>query len=239
MAYSTENSPAPSLILEFQSVILPRDMEGKLLLKDIRSGLAPLNEKIVNHLYIVDAEKGELPLDKIKAFAANQYYIVSFDTRSLALMLSRSTNLEELRFFEEMVKGDLEGLSHLLKMTEALGFTSQELENYAPIPEAVAYTHYLSTLAQFASPGVQAIALVANLPVWGSNCGRLSKALREKYQINETSFLDLFSAPTEGMEAEALQIVDCYLPVEEKPARRAARFIQAYELMFWDGIYGG
>ncbi len=227
------------MILQFQSVILPHDMQGGLLLKEIRSGLAPLNQKIANHPYIVDAEEGVLPLDKIKAFAANQYYIVSFDTRSLALMLSRSTNLEELRFFEKMVKGDLEGLSHLLKMTEALGLTSQELEDYAPIPEAVAYTHYLSTLAQFASPGVQAMALVANLPVWGSNCGRLSQALREKHQINETSFLDLFSAPTEAMEAEALQIVDCYLPVEEKPARRAARFIQAYELMFWDGIYRG
>lgn len=227
------------MIVEFQRGILAHIMKGEPLLKEVRSGLAPLNEKIINHPYIVDAEKGLLPPNKIRAFAANQYYIVSFDTRSLAVMLSRSRNLEELRFFEKMVKGDLEGLSHLLKMTEALGFTSPELEVYAPIPEAVAYTHYLSTLAQFASPGVQAVALVANLPVWGSNCGRLSKALRERYQINETSFLDLFSAPTEGMEADALQIVDCYLPEEEKLARRAARFIQAYELMFWDGVYRG
>jgi len=213
-------------------------MEAELLLKEIRSWLAPLNEKILSHLYIVDAERGALSLDKIKAFAANQYYIVSGDSRSLALMLSRSTNLGELRFFEKMAQGDLEGLSHLSKMTEALGFTSRELEDYIPIPEAVAYTHYLSALAQFASPGVQAMALIANLPVWGSNCGRLSKALREKYRIKETSFLELFSAPTEGMEAEALQIIGSYLPEKEKSARRAAKLIQAYELMFWDGIYG-
>jgi len=214
-------------------------MQAKLLLEEIRSWLAPLNEKILGHQYIVDAEKGALSLDKIKAFAANQYYILSGDARSLALMLSRTTNLQELGFFENMAKADLDGLRHLLKMTEALGLSSQELEDYIPIPEAVAYTHYLSTLAQLASPGVQAMALIANLPVWGSNCGRLSKALREKYQIKETSFLDLFSAPTDGMEAEALQIVDCYLPEEEKHARKAARFIQAYELMFWDGIYRG
>lgn len=214
-------------------------MQAKLLLEEIRSWLAPLNEKILGHRYIVDAEKGALSLDKIKAFAANQYYILSGDARSLALMLSRTTNLQELGFFENMANADLDGLRHLLKMTKAVGLSSQELEDYIPIPEAVAYTHYLSTLAQFASPGVQAMALIANLPVWGSNCGRLSKALREKYQIKETSFLDLFSASTDGMEAEALQIVDCYLPQEEKHARRAARFIQAYELMFWDGIYRG
>jgi hypothetical protein len=101
----------------------------------------------------------------------------------------------------------------------------------------LAYSHYLSTLGQFASPGVQAIALIANLPVWGSNCGRLSKALRDTYHIEETSFLDLFSASTEGIEAAALGIVDCYLPGQERAMRKAARLIQAYELMFWDGIH--
>jgi thiaminase len=212
-------------------------MGAKALLKDIRSWLAPLNERIQNHPYIIDAEKRALPLEKIKAFSANQYYVVDGDVRSLALMLSRSTNSEELRFFEEMMKGDLEGLARLLRMAEALGLSSQELENYSPIPEALAYSHYLCTLAQFASPGVQALALIANLPVWGSNCGRLSKTLRDQYQIEETSFLDLFSASAEGIEAPALRIVDRYLPGQEESMRRAARLIQAYELMFWDGIY--
>jgi len=212
-------------------------MVAEALLKDIRSWLAPLNERIQNHPYILDAEKRALPLEKIKTFAANQYYVVNGDVRSLALMLSRSRDSEELGFFEEMMKGDLEGLIRLLRLAKALGFSSQELENYSPIPEALAYSHYLCTLAQFASPGVQALALIANLPVWGSNCGRLSKTLRDKYQIEETSFLDLFSASAEGIEAPALRIVDHYLPAEEKPMRTAARLIQAYELMFWDGMY--
>jgi thiaminase len=212
-------------------------MGAEALLKDIRSWLAPLNERIQNHSYIIDAEKGALSLERIEAFTANQYYIVDGDVRSLALMLSRSTNSEELRFFEEMMKGDLEGLARVLRMAEALGLGLQELQNYNPIPEALAYSHYLSTLAQFASPGVQAMALIANLPVWGSNCGRLSKTLRGKYQIEETAFLDLFSASAEGIEAPALRIADCYLPGEEKSMRTAARLIQAYELMFWDGIY--
>ena len=212
-------------------------MGAEALLEDIRSWLAPLNERIQNHSYIIDAEKGALSLERIEAFAANQYHIVDGDVRSLALMLSRSTNSGELRFFEEMMKGDLEGLARISRMAEALGLGLEELQNYNPIPEALAYSHYLSTLAQFASPGVQAMALIANLPVWGSNCGRLSKTLREKYQIEETSFLDLFSASAEGIEAPALAIADCYLPGEEKSMRAAARLIQAYELMFWDGIY--
>ncbi len=134
-------------------------MNAKSLLKDIRSSLAPLNKKILNHPYIIDAEKGVLPLVKIKAFATNQYYIISRDARSLSLMLSRTTNPEELKLFEKLAKGDLDGFYCIMKMAEALGFTVQELEDSDPIPDAVAYTHYLCALAQFASPGEQAMAL--------------------------------------------------------------------------------
>jgi thiaminase len=210
-------------------------MEAKVLLRELREHLKPLNEKILNHPYILEVEKGILPEDRIKTFVINQHYIINGDARSLSLMLSKSKNSEELYFFKIIAEGDIEALNHLLKMAETLGL--ERLEDYSPIPEAVVYTHYLTALAQFYSSGVQAMALIANLPVWGSNCCRFSKALKEKYQIKETSFLDLFSASTEEMENKALNIIDYYLPEEEKAMRMSATFIQAYELMFWDGIY--
>jgi thiaminase len=212
-------------------------MKAESLLKDIRSSLIPLNDKILNHPYIIEAEKGILPMDKIKAFAANQYYIISHDAKSLSLMLSRATSLDEIKLFRKLAEGDLEGLHCIIKMAEELGFTIQDLENYDPIPDAVAYTHYLCALAQFTSPGEQIMALTANLPVWGLNCGRLSEALRVKYNIKETSFLDLFAGSTDELEREALQIIERYLPEKENAMRRVVRLIQAYELMFWDGLY--
>lgn len=206
-------------------------------LEKTRSWLAPLNMRILDHPYISEAEKGSLPLDRVKAFAANQYYIVSHDARSLALIVSRSTSGEELEFFNTILKGDVEALPLLIRMAEALGWRVSDLEDYTPIPEAVAYAHYLTALAHFASPGEQAVALIVNLPIWGSNCKRLSMALKEKYGIEETSFLDLFAQPMAKSEEAALSIINRYLP-EEKRMRRVARLIQAYELMFWDGIYG-
>ena len=212
-------------------------MEAESLLKEMRDWLAPLNEKISRHLYIGEAEKGALPLDKVKAFVTNQYYIVSHDIKSLALMLSRSLTRGEADFFKNVLDGDVEGLKLLVKLAESLRFSVQELENYSPIPEAVAYTHYMATLASFASPGEQAMALIVNLPVWGSNCGKLSKALREKYNIEETGFLDIFTSPMDEAEKEALKVMEGYLPGRREPMKRAAKLIQAYELMFWNGIY--
>jgi len=223
------------LTFNFRSIEL-NTMEAKVLLKEIRKDLEPLNKKILNHPYILDAEKGVLPEEKIKAFVINQHYIISGDARSLCLMLSRAKGPEEIEFFKTIAEGDIEALNQLLKMARALDVN---LEDSLPIPEAVVYSHYLTALAQFYSSGVQAMALIANLPVWGSNCLRFSKALREKYKISETSFLELFSAPTEEIEEKALSIVEYYLPPEETLMRMSAAFIQTYELMFWDGIYRG
>ena len=212
-------------------------MDAISLLKDVRDWLAPLNRRILGHPYIAEAEKGTLHVDKVKAFVTNQYYIVSYDIKSLALMLSRSVTGREAEFFKNALNGDMEGLRLLIKLAESLGFSVQELESYAPIPEAVAYTHYLAALACFASVGEQAMALIVNLPVWGSNCGKLSKALRERYRIDETGFLDIFASPMEEAEKEAVQVMEGYLPARREHMKRAAGLIQAYELMFWNGIY--
>jgi len=212
-------------------------LEAMSLLEDVRDWLAPLNQKILGHPYITEAEKGTLHLDKVKAFVTNQYYIVSYDIKSLALMLSRSVTRKEADFFKNVLNGDVEGLRLLVKLSECLGFSVEELENYTAIPDAVAYTHYLAALACFASPGEQAMALIVNLPVWGSNCGKLSKALRERYGTNETGFLDIFASPMEEAEKEALQVMEGYLPARREHMKKAAKLIQAYELMFWNGIY--
>ena len=214
------------------------DVVTNSILDEIRSWLAPLNKRILNHPYISEAEKGDLPLGKVEAFVANQYYIIDHDARSLALMASRSKSVDEFEFFNTILNGDAEALPLLIKMSTALGWGLRDLDDYTPIPEAVVYSHYLTSLAHFASPGEQAMALIVNLPVWGSNCKRLSRALKDNYGMEETSFLDIFARPMAESEEAALSVINRYLN-EKKCMRKAARLVQAYELMFWNGIYGG
>lgn len=212
-------------------------MEATALLKEVREQLAPLNEKILNHPYLAEAEKGSLHRDKVKAFVTNQYYIISYDIKSLALMVSRATTRKEADFFKTVLDGDVAGLGLLVKLGNSLGFSVERLENDNITPEAVAYSHYLVALASFGSPGEQAMALILNLPVWGANCRRLSQALRARYGVDETGFLDIFTSPMDEAEGEARQVMAGYLPARREPMKRAARLIQVYELMFWDGIY--
>jgi len=202
----------------------------------MREELSHLNERILNHPFVLDAESGKLPRDKLRIFLGQQNYIVSNDIRSIALMLSRS-NPKEAEFFQLLLEGDLQAHRNLLKMAESAGIRTDELTKVEPIPQAVAYTHYLAFLACNASAGEQAFAMVVNLPVWGSACGRLSRALRERYGVADTSFLDAFAETPAWLEEKAMAIVEDYLPTREREIRVAAKLIQAYELMFWDGIY--
>ena len=68
----------------------------------------------------------------------------------------------------------------------------------------------------------------------GENCRRLEALLRD---CCDTSFFE-FAEPATGFEELAVAVADQGLAAGDSPARakRAARLLQAYELLFWDTL---
>lgn len=190
------------------------------MLSQIRQELAQINQKILNHQFIKLAEEGKLPVEKIQLLYEQQWYIVNYDVRSLAIMLSKAKEQDEVDFFISALEGDYAGLKILRKVVKG---------NYPPLPLAVAYTHYLSWLANYANTGEQVLALVVNLPVWSENCRRLAKAFKGKIDVE---FLELF-ANAKVDEELAEKIISRY---ESKRYLEIAKMIQSYELAFWDSL---
>src|SRR6266403_1368155 len=104
------------------------------------------------------------------------------------------------------------------------------------------------TRTALSSPGSRSMApmqnwpaFLINLPAWGANCGRMHKALHEKYGIAPSAlgFFDLF-ANMPSFEQEALGIIQNGLDrgVPARLIHLAARMLQSYELMFWDAMAG-
>ena len=85
------------------------------------------------------------------------------------------------------------------------------------------------------------------LPTWSifqpgvENCGRLSRILTERFGLGEkeVAFFDLFASPPATFEANALSVIQQGLDrgTEPRLIQRAARLLQAYELMYWDTLY--
>jgi thiaminase len=212
-------------------------VEPRELLESIRKALEPLNEVIINHPMIRDAEDGRLSMNTIKAFVMNQWYIVNYDLRSLAIALGRTRSTAELEFMKMLLDGDYNALHELMKLMRELGIEIKDPLTLDIIPEAVQYTHYLAWLSNYASMPEFALAIIVNMPVWGQNVVRLGNALRSKYGIREGGFFEAFRGPFTELENKALEVIRGIDDQSIIRAKNMAYIIQNYEKMFWDAIY--
>jgi thiaminase len=103
--------------------------------------------RILNHQYISSIENGKIPKEKIRLFAIEQYYIISNDRRSFAIMASRASDNTSADLFEEYVKVEDKALANLDLLINELNIRKKELDFYEPIAGCQAYTNYLSKLA--------------------------------------------------------------------------------------------
>jgi pyrroloquinoline quinone (PQQ) biosynthesis protein C len=209
--------------------------------EQIRSDLRPLEYKILGHSYLKALDEGRLHRDLLKVFAGQQHHIISSDLRSIALVVSRHGMLPSRGFLMNVLQGEAAALDALHVFADALGLDVSDLEVLEPLPAAHAYCDFVAWLALYGSDAELAGAFLLNFPAWGTNCGRMRKALHEKYDVapSALTFFDLF-ANMPSFEQEALGIIANALD-RGVPARRihmAARMLQSYELMFWDAMAG-
>ncbi len=211
------------------------------LIREIKGQIRALDDRILNHPYLARLEEGRIPREKLAAFAGQQYHIITSDLASFGRVLARHAALPSRDFFINLIRGEAAALGALFKFAGALGLGPAELEAFDPIPGGHAYTAFVAWLSFHGSDAEVAAAFLVNLPAWGANCGRMSRALRENYGFSpeQVAFFDLFARPDPAFEAEALGVVQAGLERGVSPARiaRAARLLQAYELMYWDAMY--
>ena len=216
--------------------------DAQELLQKIQLDLAPIEAQLRDHQYLRALEQGQIPKDRLTVFVGEQHITIESDLRSLAALVSRSAAPRSRRLFLFVLPGEDAAFGALHTLATALGVDEDWLQAYEPSPQAQAYGHYLAWLAHYASAAEVAGALAVNFPAWGSNCDRMGAALRDKYGLSgeATEFFSLFSGPTPTeFEDGVRRVIDQGLrqDVTEAQVWRAARLLQSYELMFWDGIH--
>jgi thiaminase len=213
------------------------------LLETVTGDLDEVDRAIRGHPFPAALADGRVPLERLHALAGEQLAIVSSDRRSFAQLAVRFPEPPAGDFFLSMAGGEGQALSHLRDFAEWLRLDEQALRRHEPQPEAQAYPAFVAWLALNAPSSAVALALLANLAAWGHNCGRVARALRDRHGAPEeaVAFFDFFATSPPGFEEAALAVVDAGLAAGEPPvaAARAARVLQAYELMFWDALGAG
>jgi thiaminase len=211
------------------------------LLERIRRELAPAEAE---NRFVPLVESGRLPRERLAALAGEEYTITRSDRRSFLLLATRFPEPPAVDFFTGLAQGETLALKHLITFAGALGLDEGDLRAHEPQAGCQAYAGYVSWLALNGAQGDVALALIANFAAWGSYCGATARALRRRhYGLDDKAcaFFDFFATPVPEVEEQALAVAEASVDAGEPPrdARRYARLVQAYELMFWNTLAEG
>ena len=219
------------------------DSPGRNLLDELRRELAEIEEQIRAHRFLAALEEARVPHERLAAFAGEQQAIISSDRRSFALLTSRFPEPPAGELFLSLAAGEGQALELLRAFAAAVGVDEEALRAHEPAPGAQAYPAFVAWLALNGSGSDASLALLANLAAWGANCGRVAEALCVRYGLDNgaVAFFTFFAEPSPDSEQRLLAVLDEGLRAGDSPvrARRAARLLQAYELLFWDTLAEG
>ena len=216
--------------------------DGLTLIAEIRQQLKPVEEQLRAHPYLAALEEGKIPREKLRLIAGEQYHIINSDLRSIALLLHRHAHLPSREYLLTSLQAETAARAALLAFaSRACDMSEDDLRAYEPIPGCQAYPSYVAWLAVYGSDAEFVAAFLVNLPAWGAACGRMSAALKERYDVavGAVVFFDLFAQGDPNFEENSLRVIQDGLNrgVDGHVIARAARLIQAYELLYWDSLY--
>jgi len=216
--------------------------DARTLIVEIREQLKPVEERLKAHAYLAALEAGNIPHEKLRLIAGEQYHIINSDLRSIALLLHRHAHLPSRDYLLTSLQAEAAARAALLAFaSRACEMSEDDLMAHEPISGCQAYPAYVSWLGAYGSDAEFAAAFLVNLPAWGAACGRMSAALKERYgfPVGAVVFFDLFAEGDPNFEENSLRVIqDCLdRGVDGRSVARAARLIQAYELLYWDSLY--
>jgi hypothetical protein len=221
----------------------PIDSPGLELLRGTRRELSEVEQRIRCHRFLAVLEDRRVPRERLAAFAGEQRAIIASDRRSFALLASRFPEPPAGNLFLSLAAGEGRALELLGAFADAVGLDEQGLLAHEHAAGAQAYPAFVAWLSLNGSRTDVSLALLANLAAWGANCGRVAEALRGGYRLDDraVAFFTFFAEPPADSEQRLLGVLNTGLAAGDSSmaARRAARLLQAYELLFWDTLAEG
>ena len=211
------------------------------LIEESRNAIVSTEEQLLFHPYPEALEKKGLGKGKLTMFAVQQHYIMKYNVRAVERARDRASSPIASDFMFEMVNKVRAASDALEFFGKSLGLSTETLYTGEPLSGAIAYSMYVYWLASNRSTAELAAAFLVNLPSWGNNCARLSRALQANYDLRkvEVAFFDMFTVASPELERMGLEVIEEGLDHGVDPIliRRSVRLLQRYELMFWETMW--
>ena len=202
------------------------------LVKQLEREIAPFVAQVAGGRFVQAVLDGSFPIEGIRFVHANHYHLIMNDMANLNVYVAKARDEEEMLFFHFMAAEEKNHLESLFLLDAALGLDAGAVRASEPHPSCLLRTNYFSRLAQYATPGEVALAILLNFPVWAGGAKREAQGLKQRYGLGnrvpgtdkyDTDILDRFEDATAGFREQATMIIarDLADPANEARLRRA------------------
>ena len=214
-------------------------------------------KKIDRHPFLVEIEKGKLPLEKYKTYAIQNYFYFNEWFRCCGAAASRATTISETLMYKKWMTDTNPEYEKYVALIKQVGISNEqlaqvELDPAVPLPAARAYVDYQFKIYSTASAGEMAAAILpcawsySPRQIGGVECPlRVGKGLADHYGIDREIAVDYGKYSSHRPHFELL--ISLKKSIEEevkngkpgvaKRIRDIFRRCSEYEYMWWDLAY--
>ena len=159
-----ENKTAEQL----KSELVEEYRTGKGFADKLRREFDYIYKKIENHPFLVEIEKGKLPLEKIRKYAIQNTFYVYHDKQILGVAMAHSSPISNVVIFQRLIQLFPYSLdrSYFRKIMKEVGFRDKELDESVENPSVPsyasrAYVDYMFNMFSTESPGVMMASFIS------------------------------------------------------------------------------
>lgn len=218
------------------------------LIKRLEREIQPFIAQVADGSFVRAVLEGSFPLEGIQFVHKNHYHLIVNDMSNLNAYVAKARDEQEMLFFHFMAAEEKNHFESLFLLDAALGLDVEAVRSSQPHSGCLLRTNYFSRLAQYATPGEIALAILLNFPVWAGGAKREAQGLKRHYGLGkqvagtdkyDTDILDRFEDATAGFREQATKIIsrDLLDPTSEARLRRAGLWAAEYEAMVWQCYY--
>jgi thiaminase/transcriptional activator TenA len=198
-----------------------------------------LRQQLRTHPLWQQIEQGTLPVERLRLFALQDWWLVRDAYRLDALAIANTPDLDVQELLIQKLLPKIGGYRLLLRFGEALGLSHADFETIEPLAGCMALTNFFFYMLAYGTAEEKLASVSASEDIFVDICIRIAPALMQHYGLNEEQ-IAFFSA--HNQIGEHVTPVDAVLlarySTEEQHQRilRAIRLSHQYEKMFYDTV---
>jgi pyrroloquinoline-quinone synthase len=198
-----------------------------------------LRERLLSHPLWQHIEQGTLPVERLRIFALQDWWLVREAYRLDALAIANTSDLDVQELLINKLTPKVGGYRLLLRFGEALGLSQADFDTVEPLAGCMALTNFFYYMLAYGMPEEKLASVSASEDIFVQICARIAPALMQYYHLSKEQ-IEFFSAHDQiGQQVTPVDdaLLARYITVEQQQhIRRAIHLSHEFELMFYDTV---